>query len=146
MIKNSKILVLLLGFAFVLVLTGIAQQQKSEETVTCPVSGEVIKKSEAKGTYEYKGKTYYFCCENCKEAFIKAKGKGLSIPLNQFDVSLAVDEPVALLNVKDDPDEALRWSLYNLDVGSEYKAALAVEGHHWQLKCWKLEEENIASD
>ena len=46
MIKNSKILVLLLGFAFVLVLTGMAQQQKSEETVTCPVSGEVIEANE----------------------------------------------------------------------------------------------------
>ena len=75
MIKNSKALVLLLGFAFVLVMTGIAQQQKSEETVTCLVSGEVIKKSEAKATYEYNGKTYYFCCENCKEAFIKAPEK-----------------------------------------------------------------------
>jgi len=72
--KYSKILVVFLGFFLVLVLTGFAQQQ-SEETVTCPVSEKVIKKSEAKGSYEYKGKTYYFCCERCKEAFLKDPDK-----------------------------------------------------------------------
>jgi len=69
--KNSKILVLLLGFAFLLTLTGISQAQETEETVVCAVGGKEMKKSEAKATYEYKGKTYYFCCDNCKEAFIK---------------------------------------------------------------------------
>ncbi|MFQ6108842.1 MAG: heavy metal-binding domain-containing protein [Candidatus Aminicenantales bacterium] len=68
--KHSKILALFLALAFVTVLSGIAQQQAGE-TVTCPVSGKQIKKSEAKATYEYEGKTYYFCCEKCKEEFIK---------------------------------------------------------------------------
>ncbi|MFQ6082063.1 MAG: heavy metal-binding domain-containing protein [Candidatus Aminicenantia bacterium] len=68
--KHSKILTLFLVFSFVLVLAGIAQQQ-AEETVTCPVSGKEMKKSEAKASYEYKGKTYYFCCEKCKEKFMK---------------------------------------------------------------------------
>lgn len=68
--KRTKILALFLAISFSLVLFGIAQQQ-AEETVTCPVSGKEIKKSEAKATYEYEGKTYYFCSEKCKEAFIK---------------------------------------------------------------------------
>jgi YHS domain-containing protein len=68
--KRTKILALFLAMSFSLVLFGIAQQQ-AEETLTCPVSGKEIKKSEAKATYEYKGKTYYFCCEKCKEAFIE---------------------------------------------------------------------------
>ena len=68
--KRSKALSMLIGFVFVLVLAGIAQQ-KAEETVTCPVSGEVVKKSEAKASYDYKGKTYYFCCNDCKEKFMK---------------------------------------------------------------------------
>ena len=54
--------------SFVLVA---ANQLQADETVKCPVSGKEIKKSDAKGTYEYDGKTYYFCCENCKEAFVK---------------------------------------------------------------------------
>ncbi len=68
--KRTKILALFLAMSFSLVLFGIAQQQ-AEETVTCPVSGKEIKKSEAKATYEYEGKTYYFCGEKCKEAFIE---------------------------------------------------------------------------
>lgn len=70
MIHRSKILALLLALSFVVVISGVALQQ-AEETVTCPVSGKEIKKSETKVTYEYKGKTYYFCSEECKEEFIK---------------------------------------------------------------------------
>ncbi len=66
--KHSKVLVLLFGFVLVLALTGIAQQ--SDETVTCATTGKTMKKSEAKATYEYKGQTYYFCCDGCKEAFV----------------------------------------------------------------------------
>lgn len=46
-------------------------QQSNEETVTCAVSGEQMKKSEAKGSLEYEGNTYYFCCDHCQEAFEK---------------------------------------------------------------------------
>lgn len=70
MSKHSKLLTLFLAIAFFLVFSGIAQQQ-GEETVSCPVSGKEIKKSEAKVSYEYKGTTYYFCCEGCKEKFIE---------------------------------------------------------------------------
>ncbi|MFQ5722801.1 MAG: YHS domain-containing protein, partial [Candidatus Aminicenantales bacterium] len=66
----SKILVILMAFVFIVVFTGIAQQQ-TEETVTCPVSGKVMKKSEAKASYEFEGKTYYFCSEDCKTEFVK---------------------------------------------------------------------------
>jgi YHS domain-containing protein len=68
--KHSKILAMFLAFSFVVVLVGVAQAQ-AEETVVCPVGGKEIKKSEAKISYEYKGKTYYFCCDMCKEKFVK---------------------------------------------------------------------------
>jgi len=74
--KRSKILALFLAFSFAFVLTGMAQQQ-AEEKVTCPVSGKEFVKSETSPKYEYKGKTYYFCCENCKEAFMKNPEKYL---------------------------------------------------------------------
>lgn len=70
MSKHSRILVIFLAFALVFVFAGLAQQQE-EETVVCPVSGKQIKKSEAKATLEHEGKTYYFCCEKCKEEFVK---------------------------------------------------------------------------
>lgn len=41
------------------------------KVVKCPVSGEVIAKDAKKITTEYKGKTYYFCCDKCKVEFEK---------------------------------------------------------------------------
>lgn len=79
----------------------------------------------------------FFNCWARKEAYIKAKGAGLSLPLDQFDVSLAPEEPVALLSTRGDSLEAARWALRALDTGPDYAAALAVEGHGWQLKCWQ---------
>lgn len=72
-----------------------------------------------------------------KEAYIKARGEGLSLPLDQFGVSLAPGEPAALLENQDDPEEVIRWSLQDLLPGAGYLAALAVEGHDWQLTCWQ---------
>jgi YHS domain-containing protein len=69
--KHSKISVLLLGFVLVVALTGMAQQKQADETVKCAVGGTTMKKSEAKASVEYNGKTYYFCCDNCKATFLK---------------------------------------------------------------------------
>ena len=79
----------------------------------------------------------FFNCWTRKEAYIKARGAGLSLPLNQFDVSLVPGEPAALLSTEGDSLEAARWALRALDPGPGYAAALAVEGHDWRLKCWQ---------
>jgi len=76
----------------------------------------------------------FFNCWTRKEAFIKAKGEGLSFPLDRFEVSLDPKEPAALVSVRDDPREASRWSLQALPVEEGYAAALAVEGHAWRLE------------
>lgn len=70
MTRIAKIVVLIMAVSFVSVMV-TAADQKADDMVKCPVSGEEIKKSEAKGTFEYEGKTYYFCCENCKEKFME---------------------------------------------------------------------------
>jgi 4'-phosphopantetheinyl transferase len=82
-------------------------------------------------------KCAFFLCWTRKEAYIKAKGQGLSLPLEQFDVSLIPGEPASLLKTRADPDEAFRWSLQELSIGSGYVATLAVEGHGWSLSCWQ---------
>ncbi|MEG4074515.1 4'-phosphopantetheinyl transferase superfamily protein [Microcoleus sp. Pol14C2] len=79
----------------------------------------------------------FFTCWTRKEAYIKAVGKGLSIPLNQFDVTLAPGEPPALLNVEDNPEEASRWSLRELIPSSDMVAAVAVAGDCSKLYCWQ---------
>jgi 4'-phosphopantetheinyl transferase len=63
-----------------------------------------------------------------KEAFIKALGEGLSRPLDRFSVSLGPGEPARLLEVADDPAEAGRWTLRDLDAPSGFLAALAADG------------------
>jgi 4'-phosphopantetheinyl transferase len=70
----------------------------------------------------------FFRCWTRKEAYIKARGGGLSIPLDQFDVTLDPESPAELLATRDDPELASRWSLTGIDLEEGYLAALAVEG------------------
>jgi 4'-phosphopantetheinyl transferase len=82
----------------------------------------------------------FFTCWTRKEAYIKARGEGLSLPLDQFDVSLAPGEPAALVGVRADAAEALRWSLQALHPGPGYVAALAATGQDWRVVCWRWPE------
>jgi 4'-phosphopantetheinyl transferase len=67
-------------------------------------------------------------CWTRKEAFVKAKGDGLFLPLDQFDVSLVPGQPAQLLETRPDLAERHRWSLCALEVGAQYAGALVVEG------------------
>ena len=81
----------------------------------------------------------FFNCWTRKEAYIKARGEGLSMPLNQFDVSLTPGEAVALLRNDKEPDEVGRWSIQSLPAPDGYVAALAIEGHNFDFKTFVLE-------
>jgi 4'-phosphopantetheinyl transferase len=76
----------------------------------------------------------FFAAWTCKEAYVKARGQGLSFPLNRIDVTFA---PLGLRRVGQDEAEAARWSLQELGVGGDYVAALAVQGRDWKLRCWQ---------
>src|SRR5215831_4653003 len=69
--------------------------------------------------------TAFFRIWTRKEAYIKARGEGLSHPLDQFDVS--VDDRAQLAATRRDASEAHRWQLENLSLGPELAAAVAVE-------------------
>jgi 4'-phosphopantetheinyl transferase len=69
----------------------------------------------------------FFNCWTRKEAFLKAKGGGLSLPLDQFDVSLLPGQPARLLATRPDTGEAHRWSLMAPDVGAEYAVAIVMQ-------------------
>ncbi len=70
MSKKTRLLTLFMMMTFVLVLAGISQLQAAEK-VTCPVTGEEFEKTETTSSFEFKGKTYYFCCPGCKDKFVK---------------------------------------------------------------------------
>jgi 4'-phosphopantetheinyl transferase len=68
-----------------------------------------------------------------KEAYLKARGGGLSIPLDSFAVSLGPDEPAALLEVRNDPMDQARWGMANLSAAPGYASALVAEGGGWRF-------------
>lgn len=79
----------------------------------------------------------FYRCWTRKEAFVKAKGLGFSLPLDRFDVTLAPGEPARLLQVRGNPWEASRWALCDLRPWSGYVGALAVEGHGLRVARWR---------
>jgi len=89
----------------------------------------------------------FFACWTRKEAYVKATGMGLSIPLDGFVVSIApglvlrseaplrrVADDSALLSTTFDEREAGRWSLIDIAAGPLYAAAIAVQGHGFDLE------------
>jgi 4'-phosphopantetheinyl transferase len=62
-----------------------------------------------------------------KEAYIKARAKGLSIPLNEFEVL--------------DRDAIGAWPVYALDPGNGFAAALVAEARPIHLRCFDWDGE-----
>jgi 4'-phosphopantetheinyl transferase len=79
----------------------------------------------------------FFLCWTRKEAYIKARGEGLQIPLDSFHVSLTPGMPERLQSL-----DSFRWNLRSLSPDPRYVGALAAEGNDWQLRCWNWEPAN----
>jgi len=78
----------------------------------------------------------FYTCWTRKEAYIKARGEGLSIGLSGFEVAFAPGAAPALLHSDKDPKEADRWEFVNIDVQPGYAAACVVEGQVGELRLW----------
>ena len=86
----------------------------------------------------------FFRCWTRKEAYIKATGNGLSLPLSQFDVLLGAGEKNALLATRPDGSEAGRWLLQEVPGGPGYIAALCVRGQDWRLNGWSARPSTVS--
>jgi 4'-phosphopantetheinyl transferase len=76
----------------------------------------------------------FFACWTRKEAFLKARGDGLSLALHQVDV-LDRTSYAPRLRTRWDPDEAHRWQLLDLELGAAYAGALSVGGTACRVQC-----------
>lgn len=80
-------------------------------------------------------------CWTRKEAYMKARGDGISRPLDDFDVTLATD--ATHLNVHGGADETQQWELADLPAPRGFMAAIAVEGEGLEVvqhEGWSLDD------
>ena len=110
--------------------TNIEYEQIAESVFS---QRERVALSQLTGTDKAQG---FFNAWTRKEAYIKARGLGLSLPLDLFDVSLQPDEPATLLETREPDQNASAWSMYDLAVPSDYKAAFAISAHNASLRFW----------
>jgi 4'-phosphopantetheinyl transferase len=72
----------------------------------------------------------FFACWTRKEAYVKARGDGLFSGLNDFEVTVAPNQPAELIR----GDKS--WSLRSLNIADGFASACAVEGSDWNLRLW----------
>jgi 4'-phosphopantetheinyl transferase len=67
----------------------------------------------------------FFRCWTRKEAYVKAVGDGLAIPLNRFQVTLLPGIPARFVQLASDMGTAADWTLDHLELAPGYLGALA---------------------
>ncbi len=61
-----------------------------------------------------------------KEAFLKANGAGLSLPLDQFSVTVDINEPVKVARIDWAPEETSKWEAASFMVAEGLPGAVVV--------------------
>jgi 4'-phosphopantetheinyl transferase len=80
----------------------------------------------------------FFKIWTCKEAFLKANGSGLTVPIDQVETTLESDGTVTLVSAGEGEEQAELWRLEVLSPVPGYQAALVVEGHGGQISLQNL--------
>ncbi len=81
----------------------------------------------------------FFHCWARKEAYVKARGEGLQIPLRSFRVSLTPGQPERLESA-----DSARWSMHSITPDANYVGALVVEGNEPLIRYWNWNSANTA--
>jgi 4'-phosphopantetheinyl transferase len=74
----------------------------------------------------------FFDCWTRKEAFVKALGRGLEVPLDTFRVAFRPGDRPAVGWRTDRHHED--WSMFDVSPGEDYAAALAIRGRDWRIR------------
>ena len=76
----------------------------------------------------------FFACWTRKEAYVKAIGDGLLLPLDSFSVSLEPDAPAQLLRAGNDPLEPFRWQFHHFVSVPGMVGAIAARRCFWRVR------------
>lgn len=76
----------------------------------------------------------FFCCWTRKEAYVKAVGEGLFLPLDQFQVTLCSPAPVRFVHIGFDTQEAEAWQLHHVAPSPDHVGALAYRGERREVR------------
>lgn len=74
-----------------------------------------------------------------KESYIKALGLGLSLSLSAFEVEVLPNAAARLIWALDEAEGPSAWSLCDLDINADYRAAIAIRGHHYRIQRWQVD-------
>jgi 4'-phosphopantetheinyl transferase len=80
-----------------------------------------------------------------KEAYAKALGSGLSLPLDQLEIDASLDDSLRVVPGASGCRKLVEWSVQPLDAGPGFVAVLVVEGHGCLVKTvdWVTETEDL---
>lgn len=81
--------------------------------------------------------TAFFNSWTRKEAFLKATGEGLTRSLDECETTFLPGQPARLLSVAGNASLAANWSLYALQTGTGFVAALAIQDRVDRLRFWE---------
>jgi 4'-phosphopantetheinyl transferase len=76
----------------------------------------------------------FFSLWTCKEAYVKAVGKGLRLPLNRVRISFSRPGTPVLVETEENHEKYGPWSLVSLSPYAGFKAALAFPGRRVRLE------------
>ena len=77
---------------------------------------------------------HFFRVWTCKEAFLKAAGKGLSLAPGEIEVSL---EGAPSIRPRGEPPAGSKWPLFELDPAVNYRGALVVSENPAAVRCYE---------
>ncbi len=100
----------------------LAQSQFSREEIDALEATQPTERVEA-----------FYRCWTLKEAYVKARGEGLALPLKQFSVAFGSEQPPVVSWAADDALALGRWSAFSFEPVSGYAGAVMVEGRPVRL-------------
>jgi 4'-phosphopantetheinyl transferase len=85
--------------------------------------------AELKGIAAEERDLAFFNCWTRKEAYVKAVGRGLQVPLHEFRVTLAPHDEARILHLDHQPAAANEWQVYALQPAPDYVGAVVYRSH-----------------